>query len=169
MYSILNTKKTIELYLVKRGLFSLEYELTDRVNLYGKLSRQRFFRRDATAVSATETWIFKRGPFFSRTIFITNLNGEILGKATREWFSRKTLLTLNTGFTAEFYRPLIFLREYIWQSENYGEITSIEKPLISLTSIIHIKQNNLPDMLIPLLIFLGSYIAILRRRRKAAH
>ena len=169
MYSILDTKTAGELYLVRQGLFNTEYELTDNINLYGKLSRQRSFRRNATAISATNTWIFQRGPLFSRTILITDAKGEILGKTTRKWISRRTLVMLNTGFTAEFYRPFIFHRECVWQSERYGKIMTIKKDLFSLTSVIRIEPADIPGQPMPLLIFLGSYIAILSRRRKAAH
>ena len=92
-----------------------------------------------------------------------------MGKATRAVFSHRTVLTMQSGFQGEFHRPSIWAREYIWESGEYGRIMHIYSNPFSLMDIIGIDQSMVPVALIPLLTFLGSYLIILRRRRKAAH
>lgn len=169
MYTILDTKKVNELFLLRCGWFNPEYELTDKVYSYGKLSYSGLSRRKAIAVSAIGTWIFKCEGLFNRTILITDENGKYIGKSTRDWFSCKRLLMLQTGFQAEFYRPLIWSREYIWNSEGYGKIMHINTQLLGLKNTIYIDQSMAPQALMPLLIFFGGHLTILRRRRRAAH
>jgi hypothetical protein len=169
MYKVLDTKCTNELLLLRMGWFSPEYELTDRADSYGKLSYGTLTRLRATAITANTTWIFQRDGLFSRTILVTDENGVFIGKATRELFGRRTVLTLQTGFQAEFYRPSIWSREYVWESSGYGRIMHIDSNLFSLKDTIYIDQSMTPPALIPLLIFFGAHLTILRRRRRAAH
>jgi hypothetical protein len=169
MYDTLDIKNTTELYLLRHGWFSPEYKLTDKVYSYGKLSYGGFSRYRGIAVTATCTWIFKREKLFSRTILITNKDDAVIGKSTRDWFSRKRLLTLETGFQAEFYRPLIWSREYVWNSSGYGKIMHIISHPLGLKDTIYIDQSMTPPALMPLLIFLGGHLTILARRRRAAH
>jgi hypothetical protein len=169
MYQTLDPKQTTELVLVRHGWFNPEYELTDKVNSYGKITYHRFSPRKATATTATGTWIFRRAGLFNQTIFITDQNDSVIGKATRDWFSRITILTLQTGFRAQFYRPEFFSREYIWESDGYGKILEINSYPLRLKDKININQSMAPPALIPLLTFLGSYLIILKRRRQAGH
>jgi hypothetical protein len=169
MYAILDTKNTKEFYLVRQGRFSPEYELTDNINSYGKITYHRLSRGKARAESVNCTWVFQRRALFSRAILITDENGAIIGEVSRGWFSPRAILTLQTGFRAEFYRTSIFSRENIWESASYGKIMHIKSFLFSLTDIIYIDQSMTPVALIPLLTFLGSYLTILRRQRKSRH
>jgi len=169
MFSTLDTKKVNQLFIVRKGWFSPEYELTDNVYGYGKITYHRLSMSKATVVTATNTWTFKREGIFSRTLLISDQDNVISGRATQELFSRKVVFTLQTGFSAEFYRPSIWKREYIWESAGYGKIMQIHSSPFSLKDIIYIDQSMAPAALIPLLTFLGSYLIILRRKRKAAH
>jgi hypothetical protein len=169
MYQVLDPRKTTELYLTRQGWFSREYELTDNVYSYGQLAYRRLSRRKAIVTTATDSWTFQIESVFSRTILIMDQNGEIIGKATRGLFSRRILLTMNNGFQGEFYRPSIWLREYVWESGEYGKIMHIHSNPFSLMDLVGINQSMAPAALIPLLTFLGSYLIILRRRRKAGH
>jgi len=169
MYKVLDTKCTNELLLLRKGWFSPEYELTDRADNYGKLLYDGLSRWRARAVTANTTRIFQRQGLFSRTILIMDETGMSIGKATRDLFERRTLLALQTGFQAEFYRPSIWSREYVWESSGYGRIMHIDSYPFSLKDTIYIDQSMAPPALIPLLIFLGAHLTILRRRRRAAH
>jgi hypothetical protein len=169
MYEILDPKKTTELYLARQGWFNRNYELTDNIYSYGHITYQRLSRHKAIVTTATGTWTFKSGRIFSRAVLILDQNGDVIGKATRAIFSRKTILTMQNGFQGEFYRPSIWAREYIWESAEYGRVMHIYSNPFSLMDIIGIDQSMAPVALIPLLTFLGSYLIILRRRRKAAH
>ena len=169
MYTILDPKIITELSFIKQGWFSPEYELADGLNSYGKVTFHRLTRRKATAESATGTWIFQRGDLFKREILIKDGNDGFIGKLTREWFSRRATLTLQTGFRADFYRPSIWSREYIWESAGYGKIMHFKNNPFSLKSTIYIDQSLTPATLIPLLTFFGTYLVILSRRRKARH
>jgi hypothetical protein len=168
MYKILDPKQTTELLLIRHGWLSPEYELTSNADSYGILSYNGISRRNATATSGTGTWVFRREALFSRTILITDQNGILIGKTTRDWFSRRNFLTLNSGFQAEFYRPLFWFREYIWESKGYGQIMHIKHFPLNLRDPVYIDQSMAPPALIPLLIFLGAYLTILRSRRRAA-
>jgi hypothetical protein len=167
MYRILDPKVTTALSLIRHGWFSPEYELTDGAENYGKLSYDLFSRHTATAVCATNTWTFSFKELFSRTILITNQSGAVIGEVTREFFSRTRVLNMKSGFTAAFYRP-IFSWTYTWVSEGYGQVMNIRIYPLNLKSNVHINQSMTPSLLIPLLIFLGEHLAILRRRRKGA-
>ena len=169
MYTKLDTTKTGELYLIRKGWFSHEYELTDKVYTYGKMTYHRLTKRKATAIAATGTWIFQREGLFSRSISITDENGQTMGVLIRNWFSARGILKLDTGFQAEFYRPSIWSHKNIWNSVDDGEIMNFESHPFSLTDTIHLDQSFKQTALIPLLIFLGSYLTILRRRRQARH
>jgi hypothetical protein len=169
MYTILDTKKTTELFLLRTGWFTPEYELKDDTDSYGKITYYRLSGCRATAMTANVTWTFQHETFFSSTILITDQNGVTIGKAYRELFSRRTTLSLETGFRADFYRPSIWRRKYIWESEAYGKILHIKNNLFSLRDTIYIDQSMTPPALIPLLVFFGSYLVILCRRRRTKH
>jgi hypothetical protein len=169
MFSILDTKKANELFMIRKGWFSPEYELTDNVYSYGKITYRRLSMCKATVTTANNTWILKRKGIFSRTLLITNQDGMILGQATQELFSRKVVFALQTGFSAEFYKPSIWARKYVWESGGYGKIMHIHSNPFRLRNTIYIDQSMAPAALIPLLTFLGSYLIILRRKRQAAH
>lgn len=165
MYAILDTKQVTELYLLRKGWFSREIELTDNVYNYGKIKYNRFSRRIATAITAANTWIFKRAANSGRFISVTDENGAVIGTATRDIFSRVTTLSLQTGFVAKFYKPSIWSLHYVWESDGYGKIMHIDGRLFSLRATINIDQSMTPVSLIPLLTFFGSYLVVLKRRR----
>jgi len=168
MYKILDPKQANELRLRRHGWLSPEYELTDEKGSYGKLSYSMFNTRRANVVTISGSWTFEFENVFSRAILIIDQNGVINGRATQGWFSRKVILTMETGFTAEFYRPAFFwLWEYIWDSPGYGKIMRIKSSLLSIKSTVYLEQSMAPAAIIPLLIFLGAHLTLLRRRRRA--
>jgi len=168
MYSILYTKRTNELYLIRKSWFSREVELSDNAYSYGKIIYHRLSKRIATVITASNTWIFKRADNSYRHISVTDENGAIIGTATRDFFSRITTLSLQTGFVAKFYKPSVWSLHYIWKSDGYGDIMHVDSRPYSLTDTVHIDQSKTPVSLIPLLTFFGSYLVILKRRRNAA-
>jgi hypothetical protein len=168
MYTTLDPKQTDQLLLVRHGWFSPEYELTDNTFSYGKLSYSGLSRRRAVAISATNTWLFSYEQLFSRTILITDQTGAIIGRSTREMFNWRRTLVLETSFQADFYRPFLFSREYIWESKDYGTVLRMWNYPFNLRNKIKIEQTMIPATLILLLMFLGSHLTILRRRRRAA-
>jgi len=155
--------------MIRKGWFNPEYELTDNAYSYGKITYRRLSMCKATIVTANNTWILKRAGIFSRTLLITNQDGVTIGRATQELFSRKVVFTLQTGFSAEFYRPSIWAREYVWESGGYGKIMHIHSNPFCLKNTIYINQSMTPAALIPLLTLFGSFLIILRRKRQAAH
>jgi hypothetical protein len=165
MFKTLDTKITTELSLIRHGWFSPEYELTDGTDSYGRLSYDFLIHRTATAVCATNTWKFGYKELFSRTTLIADQTGTFIGEITRDFFSRTWVLNMQSGFRAEFHRP-IFSWTYTWVSEGYGPIMNLRVYPLNLKSNIRINQSMTPAPLIPLLIFLGQHLAILRRRRK---
>ncbi len=168
MYTILDTKLVTELYLQRKGWFSREIELTDNAYNYGKIKYHRLSRRIATAITAANTWIFKRAQNSGRYISVTDENGAVIGTATREIFSRVTILSLQTGFVAKFYKPSIWSPHYVWESDGYGKIMNIHGSPFSLKETINIDQSMTPVSIMPLLTFFGSYLVILKKRRNTA-
>jgi hypothetical protein len=169
MYRILDTNATNELLVLRKGWLLPDYELTDRTNSFGRLSYNGFSRRKAVAITANAKWKFQRESLFSQSVLITDENGIPIGKATRNLLERRTILTMQTGFRAEFYRPSIWSREFVWESSEYGKIMHINSYPFSLKDTIFIDQSTVSRAFIPLLIFLGVHLTILRRLRKAAH
>jgi hypothetical protein len=170
MYQELDTTKTNELSLLRHGWWSPEYELTDSVKVYGQLNYSGISKRSATAVTARHTFRFNFEALFSKTILITDENETVIGECTREIFSRTRVLTMNSGFTAEFYRPSFFSREYVWESGGYGKVISVKNNFpFTLTTDVYVYPTKTPAAVIPILIFLGAHLIILRRRKRAVH
>lgn len=170
MYQELETKKVTQLALLRRGWFNPEYKLTDKVNDYGTLSYSGISKRNASAETASQTWRFNFKALFDRTILITDQNGVIIGECTRGFFSRKIVLTLQSGFSAEFYRASFWSREYVWDSVGYGKVMSLKNHFpFTLTTDVFINNTKTPAAIIPLLIFLGAHLIILQRRKRAVH
>ncbi|MES2111827.1 MAG: hypothetical protein V4577_23925 [Bacteroidota bacterium] len=168
MFSTLDTKKANALSLVRHGWLSPRYELTDNGYVYGEMAYNGFSRWIAKIKAADGGFKLSGISALARTINITDDNGALIGSAKRAWLSQKVTLTLQTGFTAEFYRESIFSREYTWSANGCGEIMQIHSSIFSRTDNIHIGNSMAPQPVIPLLIFLGKHLIILRRRRKAA-
>jgi hypothetical protein len=169
MYKTLDTKTNSRLFIVRQGWLSPQYNLTDDADSYGTMSYSGLSRRKAFVKTAVAAWIFNwMGPF-SRSVTITDQDGTSLGTASRGWFTLKVTLTLQTGFQAEFYRPSLWSQEYIWTSDGCGKILQIDNRLFSLKDSVSMESSMVPQAIIPLLIFLGEHLIILRRRRKAAH
>jgi hypothetical protein len=170
MYQQLDTTKTNELSLLRRGWWSPEYDLTDGMVKYGQLSYEGISKRNAIAALANNVLRFNFDSFFSHTILITDASGTVIGQCTREFFSRTRVLTMNSGFTASFYRESIFSREYIWGSDGYGKVVSMKNNFpFTLTTDVYVYPTKTPAAVIPILIFLGAHLIILRRRKRAAH
>ncbi|MBC7400734.1 MAG: hypothetical protein H7289_12400 [Mucilaginibacter sp.] len=170
MYKELNTTKTNELSLLRHGWWSPEYDLTDNMVNYGKLSYEGISKRNAKVALANNTLRFNFESFFSHTILITDASGSIIGQCTREFFSCTRVLTLQSGFTASFFRESFFSREYIWESGSYGKVIKMKNNFpFTLTTDVYVYPTKAPAAVIPILIFLGAHLIILRRRKRAVH
>jgi hypothetical protein len=170
MYKELDSKQVNQLSVIRHGWWGPRYELTDGNNSYGNLSYQGISKRYATVETAAGKWTFSFAALFDRSILITDEKGMVIGESTRDFFSRTRTLKLQSGFTADFYRPSIWSRQYVWQSVGYGKIMTITNRFpFTLTTGVYIEQTQTPAHIIPLLIFLGTHLTILRRRKRAAH
>jgi hypothetical protein len=170
MYQELNTTQTAPLILKRYGWWNPQYELTDNTKNYGRLSYNDISKRNATVVTATNTWRFNFAKFFSKTILITDQNGAVIGECTRELLCQRRTLTLQSGFSADLYRASFFSREYIWESAGFGKIMSIKNNFpFTLTTDVSIYPTKTPAAIIPIMIFLGEHLIILQRRRRAVH
>lgn len=167
MYAQLDIKNTPELNIERHGWLNPEYELTGSGYSYGKMAYNGISRREVAVQTAADTWLFSFKDFFGRAILITH-NGEIAGEVTRDWLSRRHRLTMKDGFTAEFYRPLLWQRDYVWESGSYGTIMHIWSTIFTLNTTVLVEQSNAPTSVILLLSFLGIHLNILRKRRRAA-
>jgi hypothetical protein len=165
---ILDTKKTSELFLVRKGWLSPSYELTDNAYVYGTMTYNGLSRRRAAIKTAHAEWLLRwMGPF-TRTVTIADESGAEIGKAVRGWFTHTVSLTMNSGFKAEFRKAGFFSREFIWTADGCGTVMQIKSYPFSFKDTVTISSSMAPQAIIPLLIFLGGHLIILRRRRKAA-
>jgi hypothetical protein len=154
MYQELDTHKTNELSLLRHGWWSPEYDLTDNMVNYGQLSYEGISKRNAKVALANNTLRFNFESFFSHTILITDASGTLIGQCTREFFSRTSVLTLQSGFTTNFYRKSIFSREYIWESGGFGKVMTIKNNFpFTLTTDVYVYPTKTPAAVIPILIF----------------
>jgi hypothetical protein len=170
MYQELDTTKTNELSLLRHGWWSPEYDLTDNVAKYGQLRYKGISKRKAKVILANGALHFNFESFFSHTILITDAGGTLIGQCTRDFFSRTRVLTLQSGFTASFYRTSFFSRNYIWESAGFGKVMTIKNNFpFTLTTDVYVYPGKTPAVVIPILIFLGAHLIILRRRKRAAH
>lgn len=168
MFKELNINDAPRMWFTRRGFFTREYDLTDHNDVYGTLSYDWLTRRKAFAQTAKQKWAFGFWSMFSRTLTITDEAGAIVGEAEREYFSRTYTLNLKSGFRARFFRPSFFSREYIWESEGYGRLVTLENNFpFALDNDVIIEPNQAPASIIPLLIFFGMHLSIYRRGRRA--
>jgi hypothetical protein len=170
MYQELDPAKTTALVLLRKGWWGPEYTLTDNATNYGVLSYANISKRTAFVVTAIAKLKINFETLFDRTISITDEKNVVVGEYAREFFSRRGTLTLNSGFSADFYRPSFFSREYVWESGGYGKIMTIQNNFpFTLTTDIQLYPTKTPATVIPLLIFLGAHLIILKRRKRAVH
>jgi hypothetical protein len=169
MFNTLDTKKTTALSIVRSGWLSPEYTLTDDAYNYGTMRYFGLSRRKATVKTASTNWVLNWAGPFTRTVSIKDETGASVGQVKHKWFSRRVILTMQTGFQAEFYHSSLFSREFTWESDGCGKIMHISSNPLSTKDNVNIDNCLAPPAIIPLLIFLGEHLIILRRRRKAAH
>lgn len=167
MYQSIDPRKTNELFIQRNGWFNAIFELTDRACNYGSLSYKWLSRRTGYISTSAGSFSIGFDGFFTRNLVIMNEQGEKIGTASREIFSFETTLTMNDGFQAKFYLQSIWSREYVWESSLYGPIMRIKSPLLSFTSNVYLQQSTARADILPLLVFLGQHLIILRKRRKA--
>jgi hypothetical protein len=165
MFEPFDVKKTDPLFLVRQGWLNQQYDLTDNTFSYGNMAYSGLLRRKATIKTAKSAWVLNwLGPF-NLAINITNESGIIVGTATRSWFSQTVTLNLQTGFRAQFHKPSFWSGEYAWMSDGCGKILQITSNLFIVKDVVTINNSMVPVAIIPLLIFLGEHLIILRRRR----
>ncbi|MFD2872059.1 hypothetical protein ACFS5N_06250 [Mucilaginibacter ximonensis] len=167
MFKELCIKHTPHLWFTRSGWFATEYQLTDGTDIYGVLNYEWFSRNQCDAQTAAHQWHFSFWSLFSRELTITDGNGEVIGSAERELFSNTYTLNLKSGFRARFYRPSIFSRRYLCESEGYGPLITIENNFpFGLNNDVYIEESQAPASVIPLLIFFGMHLTIYRRGRR---
>lgn len=169
MFDILDTKHRTELFLVRKGWFTPIYELTDDAGTYGRMEYSGLFRRSAIVTTAETTRLFNWPGPFTRTVIITDGTGAEIGRAVRGWFSHTVSLTMQTGFKARFGKAGAFSPDYIWEADGCGKVMEIMSYPLRCKDTVNISSSMAPQAIVPLLIFLGEHLIILRRRRKAAH
>ncbi|HVW96210.1 MAG TPA: hypothetical protein VHA56_09605 [Mucilaginibacter sp.] len=169
MYKTVDTKRNNIFSLTRKGWWQPCYTLTNGAENFGRMCYKGISRRTAIVKTATDEWHFYTPVLFSRNIIITDANGVEVGRASRIWFSRRISLSLQTGFHAEFNIPSIFSRKYVWTADGCGRIMEINSTFFGWEDSVTVNNNLAPQTVIPLLIFLGKYLSILRRRRRAAH
>ncbi|MEO6149923.1 MAG: hypothetical protein ABIN95_08515 [Mucilaginibacter sp.] len=169
MYSVYNNRNIATLYMIRHGWLKPEYELTDNVHSYGRLTYKWISaKRRAFVEMADRTIGFRFEGFWKTSLVITDSNEDIIGKLTMKPFKRRSILEMNSGFKATFRRVSFWKSQYVWESDMYGPIVRIHSPSFSSTDNILIEQSTAPVDVLPLLAFLGLHLIIIRRQREAA-
>jgi hypothetical protein len=168
MYTAFNLLKDTELTLMRRSFFFPWYELTDGQFNYGKLSYEGFFRRTALVETANANYRIEHEGFFSRTLKISS-NNTLIGKLQLGLFSKAALM-MHDGFEAEFSRDSVWNRNYVWNTNRFGEIIKLTEALFSFKKVLTttVDPNSVNLEALPLLCFLGSHLIILRRNQRRA-
>lgn len=164
MYSTFPSSAS-QFQMIRTSWFSASFELTDGKSIYGEMNYPFFFSKKASVKTASAAWIFQQ-KFFSRTIFITDEKGLPVGELRMKWFGRNAELHLANRNKFTFSRPLFWKRQYFWLDDRQQQIASIKPHLFSRTMDIGFEKDPQSDSL--LLAFLGTYLVVLRRRRRAA-
>jgi len=157
-YSDFTLLQTGELTILRDGFFSPVYELSDGTYKYGKIITNRTSKADAIIETATENWVVKSELPFKGNRSIYNQSGQNIGMLE---FKR---LFLTNGFEAQLLSSGYISREWIWKLANFVDPIKIKAAPFSYSNPYTITINN--DALktiqqLPLLLMIGSYLAIL--------
>ncbi len=155
------------LKIIRTGWFRASFELTDGKASYGELVYPYFFSKKAVVKTASASWVFQQ-KFFSRTIFITDENGLNVGELRMKWFGRSAKLHLENGPVFSFTQPWFFKRQYFWLDNQQEQIASLKPHFFSRTIDVAFEKGLQSQTLSLLLVFLGTHLITLRRRRRAA-
>ncbi|MEX8546097.1 MAG: hypothetical protein V5804_00725 [Mucilaginibacter sp.] len=155
------------LKIIRTGWFRAKFELTDGKATYGELVYPYFFTKKAVVKTASASWVFQQ-KFFSRTISITDENSLAVGELRMKWFGRNAELHLANGSKFTFSRPSFWKRKYFWLDDQQKQIATVQPHFFSGTMDIAFEKNLQPQTLPLLLVFLGTHLITLRRRRRAA-
>ena len=163
--------KTSELFITRHKWMFPYYELTDGQFVYGKMSYKGSFKRYAIIETAQGIWTIKRKGLFNRSLLLNRNEEETIGTITPEIWKRNVAIRLDNGFEAAYQYKKLFTRSFSLMSETLGDILhitqkpfGIKKPLT--VTVEPIKQKF--DVNIPLLIFVGVHIILLRQAQAAA-
>ncbi|RVU03123.1 hypothetical protein EOD41_04095 [Mucilaginibacter limnophilus] len=169
MFTKFTNRNIQQLFVHRRGMINPDYELTDEMYSYGKLSYKWLsMRRKAAVETADSTWNFQFKSLWKTSLEITNQNEEVIGTLTTKVFSWSYTLVMNSGFTAVFRKTSFWKPRYVWENAMQAPIIRIESPVFKATDNIFIEQGTTPVEMIPLLAFLGIHLIIIRRQREAA-
>jgi hypothetical protein len=169
MYTAFTNRNIQQLFVHRQRIVNPEYELTDDMYSYGKLTYKWLsMRRKATVDIANGSWNFQFESLWKTSLQITNQNEEVIGRLTHKLFSQQYHLVMNDGFTATFRKLSFWKPKYVWEDAMQVPIIRIESPAFRSTDNIFIEQGHTPADKIPLLAFLGIHLIIIRRQREAA-
>ncbi|WP_299287691.1 hypothetical protein [uncultured Mucilaginibacter sp.] len=155
------------LKIIRTRWFRANFKLTDGKATYGELVYPYFFSKKAVVKTASASWVFRQ-KFFSRTISITDENSLNVGELRMKWFGRSAKLHLKNGPVFSFTRPWFFIRQYFWLDNQQEQIASLKPHFFSRTIDVSFGKNLQSDTLPLLLVFLGTHLIVLKRRRRAA-
>jgi len=153
--------------MIRHGWFDPHFELTDGNTVYGLLTYDFIFRRNADAAAANRRWTFRSPLFLRNGIDIIDETGTVVGEAWREFFSRTINLKLNIGFEAVFYRTSIFSRERVWESPSHGTFLRMRSYPFMYKDEFEITSPLIPAETATLLMLLSTHLVILLRRRRS--
>ena len=159
------------LTIIRNGFFYPEYILTDGQLCYGKLSGTGAMKRNMILETADGKWLMQYKSWLSCEMQLFNaMNGELVGKATRQKWNNRVNLQLADGFDAVLNKKGIFSWTYYWSDVNYIDLVSIKgnfsfsRPFSVIVDQSAIKTTTN----IPLVILTGVQAILVKQSQAAA-
>jgi len=161
-----------ELNIVRDGLFTPSFTLTDGVNHFGELSYAGNWRRVGLVETNQKSWTIAFGKLFSRDLLINEtLTGETIAVVKTSLWRGRVSVEFTDGQRFFFIREGIFSGKQCWYSEQYGNVVSIKSRPFGYKRPFTVNFEQGPyhySNYLLLLTFLSVHLILIRRRRAAA-
>jgi hypothetical protein len=127
-YVKIDSSRSTELQLIRKGFFKPVYTLTDGQFEYGTLSCRDIWQREKNIITSDGEWIVRCIGFLGKeTLIIDALKSEVVGKITRNGWGTKTAIEMNNGFNAALTCGKgFFSRTLNWTNDQYGDCIQVK-------------------------------------------
>jgi hypothetical protein len=170
--SVFDPTKANALVIVRNGLFNPSFTMTDGVNIYGRLSYLRVWRRRGNVEMAHQNWTIEPQKLFSReTIAKSQSMAQTITITKTDLWRGNNIVEFSNGQRFEFKRDSIFSRKQLCYNEQHVNILTIESKPFSYKQPFKIicepntSKNNINFVLIA---FIGVHLILLRKAHAAA-
>lgn len=169
MFARFDNRNISKLNMQRHGWLKPEYELSDDMRSYGKLTFKTIsFKHVGWAEVADGILNFKLEGFWRNRIKVTDSNDAVIGTLKIKSFSFTSVFTLADGTELLLKKTSFWKARYRWESSMHGPLLNIRINAFSKTDEVFIEQSTAPLNWVPLLTFLAFYLIITKQRQAAA-